>query len=172
MARLESVIIDVIPHPDTRGSKNWWIVAPNEYVSDADEGRSGDSQEVEGKATAIRDAKLLARWYVDTGVAGRATISIDGSELTTYVAKKSRSGKRHVAPGRSGGKKRHSKFKLVDALHGTVLDRVRAKSPKHALRKRRAAGHSTTGVSAVRAGGKKRHAGIGGQVAELKKLLK
>ena len=56
-----------------------------------------------------------------------------------------------------GGTKRHS-YKLVNARKGKVLDRERAETPRGALRKFRAKGHGTTGVSAVRYGGKKRHA--------------
>jgi len=76
-----------------------------------------------------------------------------------------------------GGKRRHAKqWKLVTARGGDVLGKERAPSARLALSKHRAKGHGTTGVAAVRAGGKRRHASkqpsVGKLARELDSMLK
>jgi hypothetical protein len=86
--------------------------------------------------------------------------------------------KRQYGGGHAGGgKRRHAKqWKLVTARGGEVLGRERAPSARQALSAHRAKGHGTTGVAAVRAGGKRRHApkqpGVGKLARELDSMLK
>jgi hypothetical protein len=75
------------------------------------------------------------------------------------------------------GKRRHAKqWKLVTARKGEVLGKERAPSARLALRQHRAKGHGTTGVAAVRAGGKRRHAlkqpSVGKLARELNSMLR
>jgi len=167
MTKYDSVAVNVERHP---GAKGFWIISQDSYTSDdAEPNPWGEPEEVKSRSLAILKARSYARYFVDGGEANRATVYVDGAELHTYLPKKATRG-RH----RAGGKKRHGKFKLVAARKGTVLDRVKAASFGTARRKYRAKGHAAPkkNVAVVRYGGKKRHSGIGTQVAELQKLLK
>ena len=104
MAKYEVFDVEIVPHPDTKGSKGWYIVSGTGRVNREDDGEPWDSDEVQGKAKAIQSARNLARYAVDTKQAEYAVIYMDGGEMQVYTGKGSKAKKRHA-----GSKARHSR---------------------------------------------------------------
>ena len=105
MAKYEVFYVNIVPHPDTKGSKGWYIVEGEGLTNLDAEPDPWDADEVEGKAKAIERAKELARYVVDSKQAERATVYSEmvGGAIYTYPAKGSKAKKR-----RGGGKARHA----------------------------------------------------------------